>query len=55
MSQDKKVCKLVKDEAIQKTDSQKFKKIVQDAKYFCKKCGHVACSQQQICKPENLE
>ncbi|MHC4553609.1 MAG: hypothetical protein ACYSUT_12725 [Planctomycetota bacterium] len=49
----KKMCKLTKDK-LQKDDPKKFKKIVKGAKYYCKSCGHVACKESHLCKPEEL-
>jgi len=49
----KKVCKLVKKD-LQKEDPKAFKKMVKDAKFFCKTCGHVAARSCHLCKPDKL-
>ena len=32
----------------------KFKSIVKDPNYYCKKCGRVAVEKQRLCKPSPL-
>jgi hypothetical protein len=49
----KKLCKLVKDK-LQKDKPQKYKSLVEEAKYYCENCGRVAAKSSHLCKPEKL-
>jgi len=37
-----------------KDGTGKFKKLVKDARYFCRKCGRSARQKRNLCKPEAL-
>ncbi len=39
---------------IQDRELAKYKKLVEDAKYMCKKCGRVAAKPRNLCKPVKL-
>lgn len=49
----KKICKLVKKD-LQQDEPDEYRKLVKDAKYFCKCCGHVAAKKSHLCKPAKL-
>lgn len=38
-----------------KDDLEKFKSLVLQPKYACKKCGRVAKDEENLCKPIDLE
>lgn len=46
-----KLCKLIKE--TEKFD--KYKDLVRDSKYICKKCGRLAKDSENLCKPEKLK
>ncbi|QUH24385.1 hypothetical protein [Serpentinicella alkaliphila] len=50
---DKKLCKLVIEDYI-KDEFDKYKEIVKEAKYVCRKCGRVARKDKRLCKPEEM-
>lgn len=37
-----------------KKDIDRIRKIVKDAKYFCKKCGRAAHLEEHLCKPSKI-
>jgi hypothetical protein len=53
MASDKKsLCKWKSDD-IDK-DRKRFKKLVRNAQYFCRKCGRAAGAKDNLCKPDDL-
>ncbi len=50
----KKLCSLVKKDLI-KDDLKAFKKLVQEGKFLCKKCGRVAVRENFLCKAVELD
>ncbi len=53
MASDKKTLCKWKSDDIEK-DQKKFRKLIEDAKYFCRKCGRSAASKSNLCKPTGL-
>ena len=53
MASDKKTLCKWKSDDIEK-DQKKFRKLIEDAKYFCRKCGRSAASKSNLCKPIGL-
>lgn len=49
----KKLCACVKKDW-PKDKPKEYIKLVQDGKFFCKKCGRVANKDKNLCKPEAL-
>jgi hypothetical protein len=49
-----KMCDIAKD-GIKKADMEKFAELVEDAKYFCKKCGRVSNKKKVLCKSEKIK
>ena len=49
----KNLCECVK-KGLPKDNPKEYKKLVQDGKFFCKKCGRVANKDKNLCKPESL-
>jgi len=37
-----------------KDDSKEFRKLVKNAKFFCRKCGRSARRKSNLCKPEAI-
>lgn len=50
---DKKICKLAKEDYL-KDEFKKYKELVKDARYVCRKCGRVAVKEKRLCKPEEM-
>ena len=36
------------------SNMEKYKRLVQDAKFVCKTCGRVAARENNLCSPEKL-
>jgi len=53
-SKKKKLCKMVKKEFL-KDDFEKFKSLVDDSKWICKKCGRTANEMESLCKPISIK
>jgi transposase-like protein len=45
----KKLCSLFKNGCL-KEDPKKYKSLVKDARYVCKKCGRAAADSKHLCK-----
>lgn len=50
---DKKICKLVKEDYL-KDDFKKYKELVKDSKYVCRKCGRTSKKEKRLCKAEEI-
>ena len=48
-----KLCTLVKKGLIQ-DDKKRFKQLVMEPRFFCKKCGRMAGLKKHLCKPSDL-
>lgn len=48
-----KLCSLIKKGLIQE-DKKRFKELVQNPHFFCKKCGRVAVQRKHLCKASDL-
>ncbi|HWQ10870.1 MAG TPA: hypothetical protein VN436_17235 [Holophaga sp.] len=51
---DKKLCKLVKDDVLEKA-LKDYVKLVADPTHLCTKCGRVCNDKKLLCKPEKLD
>jgi hypothetical protein len=49
----KKLCSLFKDGCLKETP-KKYKALLRNARYVCKKCGRAAASSENLCKPSKL-
>ena len=49
----KKLCSLVKD-GLQKDGAKRYKALLRDARYMCRKCGRAAGKAKNLCKPTEL-
>ena len=52
-TEDKTLCALKKEGYIE-SHTEDFKKLIQPAQFFCKKCGRSAVSENNLCKPKKL-
>jgi hypothetical protein len=52
-SKEKTLCELKKD--CLKENLQEYKKLVQEARFLCKKCGRAARDAERLCKPVALD
>ena len=50
----KKLCKLVKDDILDK-DIKEYIKFVSDAKFVCRKCGRTAKKEENLCSAKKLK
>ncbi len=50
----KKLCKLVSDDVLEK-DPKAYIKLVNEARFVCKKCGRVAKDEDNLCKPKAIK
>lgn len=50
----KKLCKLVSDDILDK-DFKSYTKLVNEARFVCKKCGRVAKDEDSLCKPKAIK
>lgn len=50
----KKLCKLVKDDILDK-DIKEYIKLVSEAKYVCRKCGRTAKKEENLCSAKKLK
>ena len=50
----KKLCKLVKDDILDK-DIKEYIKLVSDAKFVCRKCGRTAKKEENLCSAKKLK
>lgn len=50
----KKLCKLVKDDYLDK-NLKEYIKLVEDAKYICKKCGRVSSKEELLCSSKKMK
>ena len=48
-----KLCSLIK-KGLLKDDKKRFKQLVGEPCFFCKKCGRLAAEGKNLCKPEKL-
>jgi hypothetical protein len=53
MAKVKTLCSIKKD--VLKDNISKYKKLVRDAQFVCKKCGRAAHDEKRLCKPVSLE
>lgn len=53
-TQGKKLCELVKDDIL-KTDLKRYKKLVDEPNFICKKCGRTANEKSHLCKDKKLK
>lgn len=52
---DKKLCKLIeKLDFEDKKEVEKYREIIKEGKYFCKRCGRVSKDKENLCKPEKI-
>lgn len=49
----KTLCAFKKDDL--KDNLRKYKKLVQDSRFVCKKCGRAAHQETRLCKPVTLD
>jgi transposase-like protein len=40
---------------VRKDNLSKYKKLVRDARFICKKCGRAAHDEKSLCKPVTLD
>lgn len=50
----KKLCKLVSDDILE-NDIKTYTKLVNEARFVCKKCGRVAKDEDNLCKPKAIK
>ena len=53
-AEDKTLCAL-QEEGYIASNMDDFKKLIQPARFFCKKCGRSAVRSENLCNPENLD
>jgi hypothetical protein len=48
-----KLCSLIK-KGLLKDDKKRFKQLVRESCFYCKKCGRLAVQEKNLCKADKL-